>query len=444
RTALFVGSGADSLLKDALVQRDHQGFPMIRGSSLTGVLRHALETEDVGTWSRFFGYQAEKEGLGSQLKISSAYLVLEDGRTSEGLSSLGREHLPKFEDLPQRQHVRMTHKGVAADGGKFDNEVVNQGCRFLFEMELVGTGGEREKAHWKRLLDQVHSPLFRLGQGTRNGYGQLSVHSCCERCFDLKKVEDFDAYLNYQPSFQQTNDCLHLYEFKDSAADDKALQHYRLELWPDAFFHFGAGYGDEKVDRVPVREEVVRYEEGSLSFEERSLIPASSIKGALRHRCCYHYNRLREEEVWAEEIDDPTPYIGVQNEAVRTLFGAESGGAIEDAHQGRVLLNDLHPKEMTNDKIFNHVAIDRFTGGAKDGALFSEKTSQWMGEKPLVIDLWVVHWKQFSSHIQDAFEESLKDICRGLLPLGGMGTKGHGVFQGSLFINDKKHFPDAD
>jgi hypothetical protein len=33
-------------------------------------------------------------------------------------------------------------------------------------------------------------------------------------------------------------------------------------------------------------------------------------------------------------------------------------------------------------------------------------------------------------------EAALKDICRGQLPLGGMTTKGHGIFTGRLFRNN--------
>ena len=58
-TPLFVGSGESSLLKDALVQKDMHGFPMMPGTSLTGVLRHALEDSgnDRKKWRSFFGYQ---------------------------------------------------------------------------------------------------------------------------------------------------------------------------------------------------------------------------------------------------------------------------------------------------------------------------------------------------------------------------------------------------
>ena len=42
-TALSVGSGGTALLTEAMVQKDHHDLPMIQGTSLTGVLRHALE-----------------------------------------------------------------------------------------------------------------------------------------------------------------------------------------------------------------------------------------------------------------------------------------------------------------------------------------------------------------------------------------------------------------
>ena len=35
-------------------------------------------------------------------------------------------------------------------------------------------------------------------------------------------------------------------------------------------------------------------------------------------------------------------------------------------------------------------------------------------------------------NIIKAFELSLKDICNGMLPLGGATTKGHGIFTGKL------------
>jgi hypothetical protein len=41
----------------------------------------------------------------------------------------------------------------------------------------------------------------------------------------------------------------------------------------------------------------------------------------------------------------------------------------------------------------------------------------------------------YDEHVIEAFENSLKDICKGLLPLGGMTTKGNGIFTGTLTKN---------
>ena len=167
-TPLFVGSGQASLLKDARVQKDSNGMPMINGTTLAGVLRHSLEKND---WiDRIFGFAEGDKGTGSQLKVSSAYMILENGIVSEGLLDDGQirnELYNRFENLPSRQHVRITHRGVAADKGLFDNEVVYKGVCFVFELELRGT--KEDVDAWQFVVKQVKSPNFRLGSGTRNG-----------------------------------------------------------------------------------------------------------------------------------------------------------------------------------------------------------------------------------------------------------------------------------
>ena len=40
--------------------------------------------------------------------------------------------------------------------------------------------------------------------------------------------------------------------------------------------------------------------------------------------------------------------------------------------------------------------------------------------------------------IETAFENTLKDICKGLLPLGGMTTKGNGIFTGIALKENKE------
>ncbi|MFW5983041.1 MAG: RAMP superfamily CRISPR-associated protein [bacterium] len=462
-TPLFVGSGNASLLKDAIVRLDHHGFPMIPGTSLTGVLRHALEDkENAVDWGELFGYQIQdsKEGKGSRLLISSAYLITENNKVAEGLnvSEKQKEIRDKyFSDLPNRQHVRIDHKGVAEKNALFDNEVVYKGCRFVFEMELKGTEKDSEK--WATLLKELKSPLFRIGQGTRNGYGRLKIHKAAIKAYDLNSEQDFEEYLELNPSL---NAPLENPEQIPEPEQNDVLARYRLELKPDDFFMFSAGYGDSEVDQVPKKEAVLNYDDaGTISrVSEKVLIPASSVKGALRHRTAYHYNALRER--FADDVNkknfDAIKSFYFLNDAVYALFGEKEGiekenhkGKFDDitidtiveeedilGQRGKIILNDVFVNYAKDDKIFNHVAIDRFTGGAIDGALFSEKVAYLENEnESITLEIIREDFENEDEKIIQAFEKALQDVCSGLLPLGGMTTKGHGMFTGKMFKNNE-------
>ncbi len=453
-TPLFVCSGETSLLTDAIVMRDTHGFPMIPGTSLAGVLRHSLEdnTDDKETWKHFFGYQENKnnEGEGSKVKISSAYLILEKGKVAEGLNPAIylAKYKKYFEELPVRQHVKINHRGVASDKNLFDNEVVYKGAKFLFEIELKGDANDQEI--WEEFLSQLNNPLFRIGQGTRKGYGKLKVESIKERVFDLRKDDDFDAYLNFDPSLNAENTFL---EEKKLTDKEKNLIHYQLKLTPESFFIFSAGYGDEEADNIPVTENVLIYDENNTlkGIQKQTLIPGSSIKGALRHRTAFHYNK--KNKFYADTINkNLAEYIETNNQAVFELFGAEEGvkdertdrkGNRREGYRGKVIINDIFIPDsdgIKNDKIFNHVAIDRFTGGAMEGALFSEKVSYFEDKNhQITIDIFVEN-NGLSENVLESFEDALRDVCKGLLPLGGMTTKGHGIFTGELFKNNEKIF----
>lgn len=428
-TPLFVGSGQSTLLKDALVQKDANGFPMISGTTLAGVLRHrfskSASTESAA--SLFGDSKGGDTGTGSLIKVSSGLMMLNTFQVSEGLLLDEKWDALKtqFEHLPVRQHVRMTDKGVAEEKGLFDNEVIFKGTRFVFELELTDFSGEK-KDDWEKILKTVQSPDFRIGAGTRNGYGSLKVLKVQEMQFDLKS--EMQEYLNLSPSFNDID------WGKENGPNNEPLSsskiHYKLKLTPDPFFIFGSGYGDQDVDNTPVEEEIAVYSETGIEFIKQSLVPGSSVKGAISHRVAYYYNKDKKRWAGTEEAK-----VGVENEAVAELFGV-AGKGVKEAQAGKVFINDvfLSSDQARSDKIFNHVAIDRFTGGALEGALFSEKVS-YLNDDVLEINLFVE--KGTDEVYVTAFEEALKDICKGLLPLGGMTTKGHGIFTGSL-VKDRK------
>lgn len=426
-TPLFVGSGESSLLKDALVQKDNNGFPMINGTSLSGVLRHSFQS-DIEVL-KLFGESNSNKGTGSLLKVSPANMLLEDSKVSEGLlENVNKELLYRYSNLPSRQHVRISHKGIAEDRGLYDNEVVYKGTRFIFELELIGEGKDRE--NWNKIVKAVKSPTFRIGSGTRNGYGSLKVISMFERCFNLKN-EDLEDYINYNPSFNTNLKFENISEYREV---NNSYTKYSLQLVPDSFFIFAEGIGDEEVDNRPLEEEVVVYENGKLKFEKQTVVPASSIKGAISHRVAFHYNKFSKQFA-----DNNEGTIGINNNAVVALFG-KAGKNVIEPQAGNVFINDFYFSEdqIDNGKELNHVAIDRFTGGAMDGALFSEKVSS-LKHETFNFNVFV-NYSEFNQRYKVILDETLKDICKGQLQLGGMTTKGNGVFTGKLFMNDEEIF----
>ncbi|EIM72573.1 CRISPR-associated protein, TM1792/TM1809 family [Nitritalea halalkaliphila LW7] len=368
-TPLFVGSGQSSLLKDALVQKDVNGFPMIPGTSLAGVLRHSFaRSHGEACASKIFGDSKGSEtGTGSLLKISPALMLLNTKQVSEGLlyGEQWEQLKFRFDNLPIRQHVRISQKGVAEEMGLFDNEVIYKGTRFVFELELTERN-ENLLEDWESLLKIISSSDFRIGSGTRNGYGSLKVLKKQAFRFDLRT--ELKHYLDLSPSFADI-DWNRVEENSEKVLTSTVSKvKYTLKLTPDPFFIFGSGYDDQDVDNTPLEEEVIKYDEssGKICFESFLVIPGSSIKGAIAHRVAYHFNR--KQGIWAGSDQD-----GLANEAVKELFGD-----IETSKRaGKIFIDDvfLSQKEVASDKIFNHVAIDRFTGGAIDGALFSEKVS---------------------------------------------------------------------
>ena len=95
----------------------------------------------------------------------------------------------------------------------------------------------------------------------------------------------------------------------------------------------------------------------------------------------------------------------------------------------------MNYKPSNESKVFEHVSIDRFTGGAIDAALFQEKAVAKKDKFTIEILL--------RNNVSDddalgAFEQSLDDVVKGLLSLGGATTKGYGFFKGEVTKNGEK------
>lgn len=440
-TPLAVHSGEKEVLTDAVVIRDVNGLPYIPGSSIAGVIRHAWK--DAGNdIDKLFGFQKnpkqttkdEPKGMGSRIIVSEARILNSQGQVVDGLNpdAMKDALLKEYEDLPIRQHVRINHKGVTADNGKFDEQVVYAGTRFCFEMEMVGYKEEADT--FSQLPSVLYQSTFRLGGGSRKGFGKIEV---VEIRYDELSITD-SYYLKKSVDLEKSKGW---YRQTLPPFDKSKGNMLCYKLRPENFFLFGSGFGDDDADMTPVKEKKVFWKNGKGELTDYEyLIPASSVKGALAHRTAFYYNQIDKFFADGKTKEEIEAHTGSNNEAVRLLFGCEGDENGEGKQRGNVLFSDMFIK-TAQDKVLNHVAIDRFTGGAIDGALFAEKTAYWhqasQDDYPLRLDIMIdeksiekMDINKVKENALKAFNLALDDLCNGLLPLGGGVNRGHGIFNG--------------
>lgn len=524
-TPIAIGAGKKGITVDRLMIKDVNQLPYIPGTSLSGVVRHEAEKKlEKSHLDEIFGFQTKEDGKGSKLIFSDAVLLAIDNKTAlEGLQDIdiNQGYYSYFNRLPNRDHVKITDKGTAKKHGKFDEELVHKGTRFVFEIEMIGNVEDR--GNWNKIINILHQSSTRFGAGTRNGFGQLKVIECKTIEYDVEK--NLLEYLGESSSLNKSHQ--HWKDFEPIKENNNNLIHYNIKLKARDFFHIGSGLMDNEVDSTPKTEKFFDWSSGEPKLtEEKILIPATSLKGALSHRTAYYYNQLTgvtiyknepalaeidldqyknvlvheqgysskilanknisdtlqkimnrnldkesednlkqllteleemklnlqtssgvshaelidnlivdEEERLEKEIRKITankPGIGELNVAVAQLFGkAKNSSLNEKGQRGRAIFSDIYLETYNeaNTKIFDHVAIDRFTGGAIDGALYQEKV---VSSEEFSFDIYVENEAFEDENIKYAFENALEDLKSGKLPLGGQVGKGHGIFEGSF------------
>jgi len=230
---------------------------------------------------------------------------------------------------------------------------------------------------------------------------------------------------------------------------------------------------------TPKVEHIIVWEGDTPSISaSKWLLPATSIKGAIAHRVAFYYNQKVgntisvDKEALLKEIQDFTQAyssssliegkaeelkakiieyrrllntkdlfadcLKEQNIAIKTLFGEALNKESEEekGQRGKVLFSDIYMNcTEGTEKILNHVSIDRFTGGALETALFSEKV---VGTKAAyALEIWVEQDALDDDDVKFAFEQTLKDLANEQLPLGGGTMRGHGMMKGIVLKNEK-------
>lgn len=450
-TPFHIGAGWEGEISDAEVAVDVNGLPALPGTSIAGALRALFESEKgLDAAENIFGYQKKDKGRGSRLRVSWGALHDSNDKPVEGLldeSEISDDTVLMNAKRPTlRDHVLINHKGVsdAEKHGKFDELAVCAGHRFTFELELIGN--QEDKKTWEELTSMISRAEMRLGGKTRRGFGSFKVVRMDAKAFDLgNQGTDFEAYLDHPVSLRQDTSSLEPKTFNENR---DASVYAELKLVPRGYWMFGGGDDLEmgEADMAPVRDSKIVWNDlGGEVMEDLLYLPGSSIKGALSHRTAFHYNLINgifADKIKPGEFDKHTGY---KNQAVSELFGYPKGddeNSKEDGKRGIIMIDDvfLNKSDPPSQRL-HHVSINRFTGGAMDGALFSERPL-WKGD-PVTIRITVdsENGKKVEKDSRQALKKAIHDLADGKLQLGGGSGRGHGYFEsaeGIKWSDDEK------
>lgn len=458
-TPLSIATGKANGVFDSSLVLDANSLPTIPGSSLTGVLRHLYQDEygQVGA-NELFGYQDRNDSeksRASRLNVSWGCIQDSKGKAIQGLclddkrikqDTILNVALGLADSPANRDRVRLNHKGVSADQGKFDRAVLPAGYRFSVELSLWSD--TQNDAQWERILALLNHPLFRLGGSTRAGLGKLKVIEIQELIADLAQEKGRNTFNKMQRDMDSRVG-FNLRKLPKSDANETVVT-ATLTLKPKSYWRIGEGEkpnlsdnNGKTADLLPKLEQRITWNANNAQgAAEQLLIPGSSVKGALSHRIAFHANRF--SGLWADDYLQPDE-SGKQKDfdksehcdVIQQLFGFASDEQRKGDHKGQagcVFIDDAYQSFTPTDlQIIMHNSIDRFSGSVRDHMLFSE---EMVWGKGVNLCLTIKKDSAITETARKALQHALNDLCQGRLALGAGVSKGHGFFKGSITWSD--------
>lgn len=428
QSPLCIASGLENSYSDMEVRRDWNNLPVIPGTSLKGVIKSLASDKALELLGKDTEPNSKKNtGEGSSLIVNDALLQDSYGKVHTQLNNAVFQDklLKHYKILPNREHVRINHLGVAEDQGKFTNAIVHKGSRFQLQLKLEVSESKDEV--WEELLNLFFSPDFLLGSQVTNGLGRIKPISIVHRKFDFSSIDDLQDFCAFTPYSKIMNGK----EFEGTVTQSSFKLHEQFKFTTDAI-HIGIGYGDDEVNAVNLKDKNMLWNaDGKFrKADVNYVIPGSSIKGVLRHRTFYY---LCPPYDWKSDITLQA-YKKLQlatEKALESLFG--SAAENENGHIGNVIIEDITIQQYNDERekipetIFQHNSIDRFTGGTIDKMLFSEKI--YAIKQPKQLNIWLSNKEKLAENVLEAFNKAIDDLKSGRLALGGNTTNGNGFLK---------------
>lgn len=432
---MAINSGRRETGFDTQLARDVNGLPYIPASSFTGVWRHLVQEVLGEAYAKqWFGCVEQDEAQQKsyadtpKLHIQHGLLLDSNGKVILGLQT--SEAIQKDSLLNRlldvrphhRDHVRINDRGIAEEHGKFDQILLPKGIRFCIDVRWQGEEGLNQS--WEDIQQLLAHPSFALGSSTRNGLGRFKIVANSTEKLELinnpKAGERITAFIKRKSLPSKTD-----ITFKESTPF-AVLELSALDSWRCGKGGRPLGKSvDSHTDSFTYSEPYISWQGNHATWQDepQAILCGSSIKGILAHRLAYHYRRLTG--MFAENMEDATHAQWQQRpDELRELLGDASQ---EEGRQlaGKLIVEDVVVSNV-NPMVRTHTSIDRFTGGVRYGALYSEEVL-WQPE--FTVKLHLSPNTDLSPELKEALNATLEDLKLGLLPLGAGSGRGSSLVE---------------
>ena len=391
-----------TLLLDPLAEGEGTERPLLTGTTIAGALRGYLREREHG-----FGGRAEAASLSSLLfggqkgddDGEQSRLIVDDAIGAQGRIELRDGVMLKGETR------------TVAEKAKFDLQLWEAGTIFPLRFELTIDAQSEKNGETDALRQALATALLGLTRGEitlgarkHRGYGKVTVSNwrLCE--YNLKRPGDLLGWIGEGgkplPNHWAIDTDGLVSRLGGEIADNRKYLTIGAGFSLDGsmLIRAGGSHGDRSPDMAHLQS---RQADGRMA----PILSGTSLAGAIRSRIETIINTLAPQK--AANI-------------IKDLFG-DTGQA------SRLTVSEQPIENGVNNLVQNRVAIDRFTGGARETALFNQQPVFGDEETHLTINLRLINP---ADHEIGLLLLVLKDLWTGDLPLGGEQSVGRGRLKG--------------
>lgn len=356
---------------DVLVGSD--GLPFIPGTTLAGVCRHYLEDSGKDT-DKLFG--SAKSGKNA---VEESRIIFYEAFSTH------------FNGIGQRDGVAINlESGTADDGALFNYEVVGEESRFGLRIEInddQAADGRTYRTYIDEIVSGFNSGMIRIGFKSNRGFGRVHLENCMlDEVCNIYDLICFDW-----------NNMSNAYDAK--AVSRSADNRFSYELKLKSFMMIADNSTLDTHDDKLVNAAQLTNQSG------RPIIPGTVWCGIFRHYC----NNVLTETGDAEKADFMSKVFGSTEQASKIIFD-------ESVLEGGEMM------------CVTRTAIDRFTGGACDKKLFTNRPV-FGGTTELCVTISQTLSEALTKKVKNLLELFVSEIKDGFVNIGSMGSVGGGIFE---------------